>query len=133
VREEPDRGAARERWWRPAQEAHSWREDDAEHAGPDARAAVDRLRRHYRHAFAEQAQAWEASRERWPPDWRAETGLDDALVQVTAGDLGALRGELHAVLERYHRPRAAGPGVRTAAVHLHAMPLHPDVPPPDAP
>jgi predicted ArsR family transcriptional regulator len=129
VREEPGRGTTRERWWRAAQDAHSWTEEDVEHAGPDARAAVDWLRRHYWHAFTEQAQSWEEARDGWPTAWRAEAGLDDALVRVTAEELGELRRELHAVLDRYHRPQAAGPGVRTVSVHLHAMPLDPGAPP----
>jgi predicted ArsR family transcriptional regulator len=128
VREDPARGTARERWWSAAQDAHSWEEEDVERAGPDAVAAVDWLRRHYWSAFAERAREWEAERERWPREWRAETGLDDALVHVTAEELGALRRELHAVLDRYHRPGAAGPGVRTVAVHVHAAPLRPDEP-----
>ncbi|CAA9411478.1 MAG: Transcriptional regulator, ArsR family [uncultured Pseudonocardia sp.] len=132
VEEEPGRGTARERWWRAAQDAHSWGEDDVEEAGPDAVAAVGWLRRHYWSAFAEQAQVWEAVREQWPPAWRAETGLDDALVQVTAEELGELRRELLAVLHRYHRPGADRAGVRTVSVHVHAMPL-PSDPPPDAP
>jgi predicted ArsR family transcriptional regulator len=128
VEEEPGRGTARERWWRAAQDSHSWHEDDADGADPDAAAAVAWLRRHHWNRFAEQAEAWEAVREQWPAAWRAATGMDDALVRVTAEELAELRRELNAVLERYHRPTADGPDVRTVAVHVHAMPLPPDAP-----
>lgn len=128
VVEEPGRGTAKERWWQAAQDAHSWREDDLDDADPDARAAVDWLRRHYWHQFSERAEAWEAARGRWPVAWRAEAGLDDALVHVTAEELAELRRELHAVLARHHRPRRDEPGVRTVAVSLHVMPLPPDAP-----
>ena len=128
VEEEPGRGTARERWWRAAQDSHSWHEDDVDGADPDAAAAVAWLRRHHWNRFAEQAEAWEAVREQWPVAWRAGTGLDDVLVHVTAEQLGELHRDLFAVLHRYHRPQADGPGVRTVSVHVHAMPLPPDAP-----
>lgn len=127
VAEDAERGRGRERWWRAAQDAHGWLEADLDAAGPDARAAASWLRGHYWRGFAESAAAWEQAREHWPLAWREQLVADDALVEVTAEGLAALRADLLAVLERHRGAR--GPGTRTVSVHLQALPVHPDDPP----
>jgi predicted ArsR family transcriptional regulator len=129
VVEESGRGTGKERWWRAAQDAHGWLEADLQQAGPDARAAASWLRGHYWRQFAEAAAAWELERERWPLAWREQLTTDDALVHVDADELAALQAELHALLHRYHRPGRDGAGTRTVAIHVSALPLHPDRPP----
>lgn len=132
VEEDAGRGTARERWWRAAQDAHGWLEADLDAADDDARAAAGWLRGHYWRQFAEAAAEWEQHRERWPLAWREHLTHDDALVHVAVDDLAALRAELAAVLDRYHRPggdpdisRDGDPELRTVSVHVSALPLHP--------
>ena len=126
VEEDAGRGTVRERWWRAAQDAHGWLEADLDAADADARAAAGWLRGHYWRQFAEAAAEWEQHRERWPLAWREHLTHDDALVHVAVDDLAALRAELDAVLDRYHRPRGDDPARRTVSVHVSALPLHPD-------
>ena len=132
VDEMADRGVGKERWWQAVHEAHTWAEGDIHDADPDTRHAVAWLREHYWREFTERSAAWERVRSSWPRAWRDNTGLSDALVQVSDSQLAELIAEVRAVLARYAVPRfpAEPPPVdaRTVAVYLSALPI--DVPTP---
>jgi predicted ArsR family transcriptional regulator len=117
-------GTGRRRLWsasnrsRPRDEGPSGHTDD-----PDAQAALAWLARDYLHLFSDRAQQWLDTQDRWPVDWREQVGLSDHLVQVTAGQLAALRGELVEVLERYRRVGAGNPDAKRVSVYLCPLPV----------
>ena len=88
-----------------------------------ALAAIEWLARDYLQHFTEQAEQWLDSQDRWPGDWREQVGLSDHLVQVTAGQLSALRGDLAEVLERYRRVGAGNPSAKRVSVYLCPLPV----------
>jgi len=120
---ETGEGTGKQRFWAPAQESHSWSEE--EHADdPDAAAAAKWLRQHYVSHFAEKLARWEDEREHWPPAWREAASMSDALVTATPEELEELMTELVALVERFREnvgdePR---PGARRAFVQFYAMP-----------
>jgi DNA-binding transcriptional ArsR family regulator len=117
-------GTGRRRLWsastesRPRDEGPSGDTDD-----PDAQAAVAWLARDYLHLFNDRAEQWLDTQDRWPVDWREHVGLSDDLVQVTAGQLAALRADLAEVLERYRRVGAGNPDAKRVSVYLCPLPV----------
>jgi predicted ArsR family transcriptional regulator len=118
------RGAGRRRLWtastesRPREGAASVDADD-----DDAQAAVAWLARDYLNLFTDRAEQWLDTQDRWPADWREQVGLSDHLVQVTAGQLAALRADLAEVLERYRRVGAGNPDAKRVSVYLCPLPV----------
>lgn len=103
---------------RPRDEGPSGDTDD-----PDARAALAWLARDYLHLFSDRTEQWLDTQDRWPAEWRGQVGLSDYLVQVTAGQLSALRGDLAEVLERYRRIGAGNPDAKRVSVYLCPLPV----------
>jgi len=114
----------RRRLWRASTESRPRDErssDDTDDA--DAQAAVAWLARDYLHHFTDRAEQWLDTQDRWPVDWREQVGLSDHLVQVTAEQLSALRGDLAEVLERYRRVGAGNPNAKRVSVYLCPLPV----------
>jgi predicted ArsR family transcriptional regulator len=103
---------------RPRDEGPSDDTDD-----PDAQAAMTWLARDYLRLFNDRAEQWLDTQDRWPADWREQAGLSDHLVQVTAGQLSALRGDLAEVLGRYRRVGAGNPDAKRVSVYLCPLPV----------
>jgi predicted ArsR family transcriptional regulator len=103
---------------RPRDEGPSDDTDD-----PDAQAAMTWLARDYLRLFNDRAEQWLDTHDRWPADWREQAGLSDHLVQVTAGQLSALRGDLAEVLGRYRRVGAGNPDAKRVSVYLCPLPV----------
>jgi DNA-binding transcriptional ArsR family regulator len=117
-------GSGRRRLWRAGTEFRPRNEgpsDDTDDA--DAEAALAWLARDYLHHFTDRAEGWLDTQDRWPDDWREPVGLSDHLVQVTAGQLSALRADLAEVLERYRRVGAGNPSAKRVSVYLCPLPV----------
>jgi len=114
-------GSGRQRLWSPGTEFRPRDEDPGDDA--DAAAAVAWLARDYLHHFTDRAEAWLDTQDRWPVEWREPVGLSDHLVQVTAGQLSALRADLAEVLARYRRVGAGNPSAKRVSVYLCPLPV----------
>jgi len=118
------KGSGRRRLWsastesRPRDEGPSGDTDDA-----DAQAALAWLARDYLHHFTDRAEQWLDTQGQWPVPWREQVGLSDHLVQVTTGQLTALRADLVEVLERYRRVGAGNPSAKRVSVYLCPLPV----------
>ena len=126
VEDAPEHGDGRDRWWRAAQDAHSYQgqqfTDD-----PDAATAADWLYGHYLRLYARQAEDWLEERHEWPADWQAASCLSDYAIHLTPDGLKALNAELHAVLERWLAEADPGlPGAESVIVVLHDFPVRRD-------
>ena len=123
-------GSGRRRMWRASTESRPRDEgpigNTANTADPDdadAEAALGWLARDYLHHFTDRAEHWLDTQDRWPAGWREQVGLSDHLVQVTAGQLSALREELAGVLERYRRVGAGNPDAKRVSVYVCPLPV----------
>jgi predicted ArsR family transcriptional regulator len=118
------KGAGRRRLWVASTESRPRDEGPSGDTGdPDAQAAVAWLARDYLHLFSDRAEQWLDNQDRWPAEWREQVGLSDHLVQVTAGQLSALRADLAGVLERYRRIGAGNPDAKRVSVYLCPLPV----------
>ena len=114
-------GSGRRRLWSASTEDRPRDEDPGDDA--DAEAALAWLARDYLHHFTDRAEEWLDTQDRWPVDWREPAGLSDHLVQVTAGQLSALRLDLAEVLERYRRVGAGNPSAKRVSVYICPLPV----------
>jgi predicted ArsR family transcriptional regulator len=117
-------GSGRRRLWSASTESRPRDErpgDDMDDA--DAEAALGWLARDYLHHFTDRAEQWLDTQDRWPVGWREQVGLSDHLVQVTAGQLAALREDLAEVLERYRRVGAGNPDAKRVSVYICPLPV----------
>lgn len=117
-------GRGRRRLWeaspvpRPRDEGPGDGSQDA-----DAQAALAWLARDYLQLFTDRAEQWLNTQDRWPLEWRDQVGLADHLVQVTSGQLSALRADLAEVLERYRRVGAGNPDAKRVSIYLCPLPV----------
>lgn len=117
-------GTGRRRLWRASTKSRPRDEGPSGHTDdPDAQAAAAWLARDYLHLFNDRAEQWLDTQDRWPLGWREQVGLSDHLVQVTAGQLAALRADLAEVMERYRRVGAGNPDAKRVSVYLCPLPV----------
>lgn len=114
-------GSGRRRLWIASTDSRPRLEDPGDDA--DAEAALAWLARDYLHHFTDRAEQWLDTQDQWPDGWREQVGLSDHLVQVTAGQLSALRGDLAEVLERYRRVGAGNPDAKRVSVYVCPLPV----------
>ncbi len=86
----------------------------------DADTALGWLSRDWLRHFAEKFGRWLDVQGTWPVRWRDAAGMDDYAVIVTAEQLGHLRSELAAVIERYARVGQGNPQAKRVAVYTAA-------------
>lgn len=120
-------GTGRRRLWRAGTESRPRDGGSGDDSGDtddgNAQAALAWLARDYLHHFTDRAEHLLDTQDRWPADWREQVGLSDHLVQVTAGQLSALRDDLAEVLERYRRIGAGNPSAKRVSVYLCPLPV----------
>jgi DNA-binding transcriptional ArsR family regulator len=118
-------GVGRRRLWSASTQSRPWDDEGPDDHQDDAgaQAALAWLARDYLHLFNDRAEQWLNAQDRWPADWREQVGLSDHLVQVTAGQLSALRADLVEVLERYRRVGSGNPDAKRVSVYLCPLPV----------
>jgi DNA-binding transcriptional ArsR family regulator len=107
VVEDEERGNARERWWRAAQDstelhADDWTDD------PDVKPALDAYMSAILTSYASRAQAFLDESDTWPKKWNQVAEMSDYLLSLTAAELGRLSQEVHALLRSYQREPRKG-------------------------
>jgi len=123
VEDDLEHGDGRDRWWRAAQDEHSYRTQDFAD-NPDASAAADWLYWHYLGVSTRWAQEWVESRSEWPTPWQAASTMSDYKLVLTPEALTAMNAELGAVIERYRDTADPGlPGAERVTVLLHDFPV----------
>lgn len=115
VVEEPDRGNARDRWWRAAHDvtvfAPHWYADD-----PEAAAAARYLEGSALSFAAAQIERWLTSRDEWSAEWIDAATMSDRSLRLTADGLKELSEEINEVIER-HVARAPVRGSESGDSH----------------
>lgn len=127
VVDDPTHGDGRDRYWRAAQDSHSY-SGQAFPDDPDATAATDWLYAHYLRLHARNAEDWVESHREWPAEWQAASTMSDYQLRLTSGELRELNAELAAVIGRWldtvgthHEP--ARPGTERVMILVHDFPL----------
>ncbi|MFD3486927.1 ArsR/SmtB family transcription factor [Streptomyces sp. NPDC058665] len=129
IEEAPAQGKdGRERWWRPASDGLSFRDEDFRDA-PEAvatHAAVGRL------SFEQRSELYRSfldSQTAWAPEWRGASFSSEYLARLTAEELAELGREMHALVWRYEEAGRAAEeagdteGREHVAFHLYGFPF----------
>lgn len=116
IKEDPERGTGRERWWRAAHRSSFFKpgELDAE----DAEAGVAYLRA-ISLVFAERMQQAADERPLLPGEWQEATSFSDYPLLLTAEEAGRLVGELKEVVSRYRHADVGRAEVPPGAAPFH--------------
>jgi DNA-binding transcriptional ArsR family regulator len=125
---EPQTADGRERWWQPASEGVSIRDEDfrGEPAKAAAHLAATRL---FHDQRAEQYRRYLDQRPTWGPEWNTASVDNESWLRLTPAELTALKEELEAVLRRYDEQgraaEAAGgtEGREHVALHVYGFPF----------
>ncbi|MGV9453885.1 ArsR/SmtB family transcription factor [Streptomyces sp. NPDC003635] len=125
---EPRSADGRERWWQPASEGVSIRDEDFRDA-PDKAAAHTAASRLFADQRMDMYRRWLEERTGWDEQWNRTAASTEATLRLTADELAELEREMLALLRRYEqRGRAAeaageAEGRENVAVHTYAFPF----------
>jgi DNA-binding transcriptional ArsR family regulator len=122
VVDDPERGNARERWWRAGQdstrlEAAAWIDD------PAVRPALDTYLSAVMTSYASRMQQYLDEQDSWPRRWNRAATLSDWRLSLTAAELTRLNDEVERLVESYVRPPRKGD--ERVAVQWQGFPVHP--------
>lgn len=125
---EPQSADGRERWWRPASDGVSIRDEDFRDA-PEKAAAHTAASRLFAEQRTDMYRRWLDERAHWGPEWNRAAESSESNLRLTADELAELDKELLALLRRYdEQGRAADAagdteGRENVAVHTYAFPF----------
>lgn len=125
---EPRSADARERWWQPASQGVTVRDEDFQDA-PEKVAAHLAASRLFQEQRSEMYRTYLDERAHWGPQWSEAAYDSESLLRLTAGELAELKKDLHDVLKRYDEQgrarEAAGEteGREHVALHLYGFPF----------
>jgi DNA-binding transcriptional ArsR family regulator len=125
---DPQRADGRERWWQPASETVSIRDEDFRDA-PEKAAAHLAASRMFVDQRAEMYRGYLDARAHWGAEWNEAAHDSESLLRLTAEELGALKKDLHDLLRRYDEQgrarEAAGDteGREHVALHVYGFPF----------
>lgn len=98
---EPQSGDGRERWWRPASDGVSIRDEDFR-GEPGKAAAHMAATRLFHEQRADLYRRYLDERAAWGPEWNAATPDNESWLRLTTSELHELRSELEALVGKYN-------------------------------
>lgn len=124
----PQSGDGRERWWQPASDGVSIRDEDFRDA-PEKAAAHTAASRLFAEQRTDMYRRWLDERAHWGPAWNRAAESSETVLRLTPDELAELNEDILAVLRRYtEQGRAAdaagdGEGRENVSVHTYAFPF----------
>ncbi|MFF4797528.1 ArsR/SmtB family transcription factor [Streptomyces sp. NPDC001351] len=125
---EPQSADGRERWWQPASDGVSIRDEDFRD-GPEKAAAHTAASRLFFEQRADMYRRYLDERAHWSDAWSTASESSEWLLKLTPDELSELAKEMHALVRRYEeRGRAADAAGATesrenVAVHTYGFPF----------
>ncbi|MEU1046322.1 MULTISPECIES: ArsR/SmtB family transcription factor [unclassified Streptomyces] len=125
---EPQSADGRERWWRPASDGVSIRDQDFRDA-PERAAAHLAATRLFHEQRADMYRRYLDERPTWGPEWNSAAPNNESLLRLTPAELAELAAELLALAKKYDEKgraaEAAGDteGRENVALHVHGFPF----------
>ncbi|MFJ9243230.1 ArsR/SmtB family transcription factor [Streptomyces sp. NPDC101776] len=125
---EPRSGDGRERWWQPASEGVSIRDEDFRDA-PEKAAAHTAASRLFFDQHVDMYRRYLDGRAHWSDEWTSAADSSEWLLRLTPAELAELSKEMYEVVRRYEESGraavAAGDteGRENVAVHTYGFPF----------
>lgn len=102
IHELPDRGTAKERWWRAAPDSMRLEGDDISRTGPPAaREAVQLVVQEWNRGRSERLAHWLATTTTWPRGWVRGSFDGTGHFRLRQEEMARMSAELQAVLDRW--------------------------------
>ncbi|MFF4352371.1 ArsR/SmtB family transcription factor [Streptomyces sp. NPDC001530] len=127
---EPRSGDGRERWWQPASDGVTVRDEDFQDA-PEKVAAHLAASRLFQEQRSELYRTYLDERAHWGAEWNEAAGDSESLLRLTASELADLKKDMHDLLKKYDEEgrarEAAGEtqGRENVALHVYGFPFRP--------
>ncbi|MGW7281167.1 ArsR/SmtB family transcription factor [Streptomyces sp. NPDC054844] len=125
---EPQSADGRERWWQPASDGVSIRDENFRDA-PERAAAHLAATRLFHEQRADMYRRYLDERPTWGPEWNSAAPDNESLLRLTPAELAELGGELLALAKKYdEKGRAADAagdteGRENVALHVYGFPF----------
>ncbi|MET8666335.1 ArsR/SmtB family transcription factor [Streptomyces tendae] len=125
---DPQSADGRERWWQPASDGVSIRDENFRDA-PERAAAHLAATRLFHEQRADMYRRYLDERPTWGPEWNSAAPDNESLLRLTPADLAELAAELLALAKKYdERGRAAEAagdteGRENVALHVYGFPF----------
>ena len=131
IEEAPAQSAdGRERWWQPASDGVSIRDEDFRGA-PEKAAVYTAASRLFSEQRIDMYRRYLDERAHWAPEWNRAAESSESAMRLTAAELSELAADMQALFKAYtERGRAAEEagdteGRENVAVHTYAFPFRP--------
>ncbi|MFF5333941.1 ArsR/SmtB family transcription factor [Streptomyces sp. NPDC013181] len=123
VKDDPERGKGRERWWRAAHAGHAFDADLAHDADPEVRGAMGVVLHEVASIHAQELNTWLGTRHEWPQEWYEGSDLSDFKVRLTPELSRELSEKIHELISSYRdRVPDGTEGSALVRTHLHMFP-----------
>ncbi|MET8247239.1 helix-turn-helix domain-containing protein [Streptomyces sp. NPDC005202] len=128
VKDAPEHGKGRERWWKAAHDGLMFDEDLLADADPTVRGAVDMLMHEVATKHTQELSTWLGNRHTWSEEWAHASDLSDMTLRLTPELARELIEKMHALVESYRDlpGTADAPGAERVRVHTHTFPMNTD-------
>ena len=129
IKDAPEHGKGRERWWKAVDQGISFDEDLLQSPDPSVRGAADVFLHEIVTTHARELSTWVATRDTWFPGWSSSaTDLSDWTLRLTSERSRELIGEMHKLLNSYKASEAAedDPEAEQVRLHTHVFPVATD-------
>lgn len=124
IEDDPERGTARERWWKAAHRGNrvDTIEEFLHHPDPAVRGALATVLHEVATQHAEQLGTWLGTFHEWPEAWQRAWSISDFTVRLTPELAEQLGDEVHALIDSYRGRADDVPGTASVRIHYHAFP-----------
>ncbi len=129
VKDDPERGKGRERWWKAAQRGVRVGSDRfLTSSDPAVRGAINTLLHEWATMHGQELSTWVSTMHDWPSAWRSASDMSDFAMRLTPELASEMRDKVHEVIESYREKEVDRDteGSAPYRVHLHAFPREED-------
>ncbi|MGV9851976.1 ArsR/SmtB family transcription factor [Streptomyces sp. NPDC003442] len=129
VKDDPERGKGRERWWKAAHRGTRLGTDEfLAHPDPAVRGAVNTMLHEVATLHTQEMSTWLGTLHGWSEEWRRAWDISSFTIRLAPELAAEMRDRVHEVIESY-REKEVDQDVENSArlrVHLHAFPRDED-------
>ncbi|WP_254885781.1 transcriptional regulator [Streptomyces sp. NA02950] len=129
VKDDPERGKGRERWWKAAHRGTRVGTDEfLSHPDPSVRGAMDTLLHEVATTHTQDLSTWLGTLHTWSEEWQLSWDISDFTMRLTPELAKEMRDKVHEVIESYREKEVDQDTENSARfrVHLHAFPRDED-------
>lgn len=129
VKDAPERGKGRERWWKAVHRGTRWNaEKFLAHPDPAVRGAVNTALHEVATQHTQEMSTFLGTLHDWSEEWRIASDLSDFYMRLTPELAREMRDRVHEVIESYREKEVDRDteGSAPYRVHLHAFPRDED-------